>query len=165
MSALLAAGLLMVAVVGCSTKKDEDVSAAESTEAQDDSGADATSTTKDASGSDDSSDDGGADDGDGSLADLVGTCGAVSAMTVTLGLGSAFLTDEQKAQVEEQLDELQGKVPDEIQDDVETISSGADVDSLTELGEFLDSDEYKQAMDNITTWVQANCDMDGPFGG
>jgi hypothetical protein len=152
---LLAAGLLMFSVVSCSTKKNEDVSATSpSTEAQS-SGDDETSTTKKTTSTD------GGDSSDGSsVLDNLETCGAVSGLAVTLGLGAAFLSDDQQAELEQELEDLRGKVPDEIQDDIDTLQNGAaNADGFAELGEFLDSDEYREATDNIGQWLDENCNV------
>jgi hypothetical protein len=152
------AALLTVATVGCSSKSSDDVSAESSTTTEAPAGNDGegSSATNDDSSGDDTS-----GSGSGVLDDLQ-TCGSVSALAVTLGLGAAFLTDDQKAEVEQQLDELQGKVPDEIEGDIETLRNGAEnADSLQELGTFLDSDEYSQAMDNIGQYLEETCDIGG----
>jgi len=157
-TALCVAALLTVAVAGCSSSDSDDVSAERTTtEAPDDGNRDDDSTTNDDSPSDDENGSGGS----GVLDDLQ-TCGAVSALAVTLGLGAAFLTDDQKAELEQQLGDLQGRVPDDIQDDIDTLRDGTDdADSITELGEFLDSDEYRQAMDNIGEYLEETCDVTG----
>ena len=62
------------------------------------------------------------------------------------------LTDEQMAELEQQLDEIKGKVPADIQDDMDVISQGmADADGIVGLGEFLDSDEFKEAMPTFSS--------------
>jgi hypothetical protein len=177
MGALVVAGLILVAAAGCSSSGEDDGGSASdrssTSKLSSGSGGDDSSSTDDVSSSDDadssgSAGDRGGDDGDGGyddLSDLVGTCGAVGAVTVSLGLGAAFLTEDQKAELEGQLDELTAQVPDEIRGDVETVQQGAaQADSITEFTELLDSEEYRQAMENISAWVEANCNMESPFG-
>jgi len=164
-SALFMAGLLTVAVVGCSTKKSEDVSAgATTTEATSE---DETTTTKKSSttteGTDSTSD---SDSGDDvpALGDL-GDCLEVSLTYAGLFLGATFATDEQMAEIEQSLEEIKGKVPADIQDDMEVIAQGmADADGIVGLGEFMDSDEFKEADANIQAYFEETCNMDSDTG-
>jgi len=158
LSALLLAGLFLLAVVGCSTKSNEDVSAGSTTtDSQDDDDGDETTTTRRSSGTTD-------DDGSGpDIGDLpvLGDCLEVSLAYAGLFLGSAFASDEDKAELEQQLDEIKGQVPEDIQDDMDTIANGmANADGIIELGEFLDSDEYKEADANIKAYFETTCDLD-----
>lgn len=147
--ALLIAGLLFGTVVGCSTKSSDDIAfdRTTTTERQTDR-TDRTTTSSDGSAS--------------SELDDLQTCASVSALTVTLGLGAAFLSDEQRAELQQELDDLEGKVPEEIRDDLRAIRDGAaDADSLEELGAFLDSAEYETAIDNIEDYLDRVCDIPG----
>ncbi len=83
-----------------------------------------------------------------------------------LVLGATFATDEQKAELEQQLGEIKGKVPADIQDDMDVISQGmANADGFAELGQFLDSDEFKQADANIKQYFEQTCGTDSGSSG
>ena len=141
---LLAAGLLLFSVASCSTKKNEDLSASTSTEAESDN---ETNHDREAAHHDRRRLDSGSDASNDipALGDL-GDCLEVSLTYAGLFLGAAFATDEQKDELEQQLEDIRGKVPADIQDDMDTIQQGmADADGIVELGEFLESDEFKDA--------------------
>ena len=60
--------------------------------------------------------------------------------------------------MEQQLGEIKGKVPADIQDDMDVISQGmADADGIVELGKFFDSDEFKDADANIQQYFEDTC--------
>ena len=139
---LLAAGVLLFSAASCTTKKAEDVSAGSpSTEATNNDNGGETSTTKRSTTTTESSPTRASRTSSDipALGDL-GDCLEVSLTYAGLFLGATFATDDQKAELEQQLDEIKGKVPADIQDDMDTISQGmADADGIVELGEFLDS--------------------------
>lgn len=157
---LLAAGLLLLSVAGCTTKKNDDVSAGSaSTEAQSDAETSTTEKSTSTTGSASSADDG----SDSSIPDLgnLGDCLEVSLSYASLFLGAAFATDDQKAELEQQLDEIRGKVPADIQDDLDTIRQGMEnTDGIVELGEYLDSDEFKDADANVQAYFEETCGTD-----
>src|SRR4051812_21066294 len=157
---LLAAGVLLFSAASCTTKKAEDVSAGSpTTEARsgdEDGGTTSTTrrsttTTESQTGSSDSTPDIPA------LGDL-GDCLEVSLAYAGLFLGATFATDDQKEELEQQLGEIKGKVPADIQDDMDVIEQGmANADGIVELGQFLDSDEFKNADANIQQYFEDSC--------
>jgi hypothetical protein len=156
---LLAAGLLLFSVVSCSTKKKEDVSAGSATTEAQSTDDETTTTEKRTTTTDDSDSSDGSDSSDDipALGDL-GDCLEVSLTYAGLFLGATFATDDQKAELEEQLDDIRGKVPADIQDDMDTIQQGmSDADGIVELGEFLDSDEFEAADENIQEYFEETC--------
>jgi hypothetical protein len=114
--ALFIALVSVLTVASCSTKSNDSVSATTTAESR---GDDETTTTR-SSGTtedDDSSSDGGST-GSGSLS--LTECASAAVAFGTLSLG--FTGDEaQASELENQLNELQGKIPDQIRDDFETV--------------------------------------------
>ena len=154
---LLTAGLLLFSVVSCSTKKNEDLSASTSTEADSDND-ETTTTEKRPTTTDDDSSSGSDASNDIPALDNLGDCLEVSLTYAGLFLGATFATDEQKDELEQQLDDIRGKVPADIQDDMDTIQQGmADANGIVELGEFLDSDEFKDADANVQEYFTETC--------
>jgi hypothetical protein len=157
---LLAAGVLLFSAASCTTKKAEDVSAGSpSTEATNNDNGAGTSTTRRSTTTTERTTDSSASDGSDipALGDL-GDCLEVSLTYATLFIGATFATDDQKAELEQQLDQIKGKVPPDIRDDMDTISQGlADANSFTEYGQFLDSQEFKDANANIEQYFEETC--------
>jgi hypothetical protein len=161
--AIVVAALLALALVGCSSSdSDEEGVSTEADQAGSESGSRSESGASEGDSSGDGSSSGDATDPN----DLSGVLGqdAADCLEVTntysnvylsaLGLGAESDRDE----LEQQLEEIKGKVPADIQDDLQTIADGlADADGLVEIGEFFDSDEYKQADENFTTYLQDTC--------
>lgn len=151
--ALLTVGLLLAALVSCSSKDSSDVSSGPSSTESDAVGGDETPTTD---GSDSSAPDGSGDVGLFSGDD----CAAASTMFVTLGLGAAFLSDDQRAEIEQQLGDVRDKVPAEVQDDIETIRDGvANASNPSELGDFFDSPEFEEASGNLEQYLEQECGL------
>ena len=164
---LLVAGVLLFSAASCTTKTAEDVSAGSpSTEASNNDNGETSTTRRSTTTTVSESDAGDTDVSDiPALGDL-GDCLEVSLTYAGLFLGAAFATDEQRAELEQQLDEIKGKVPADIQDDMDVISQGmADADGIVGLGEFLDSDEFKEADANIQQYFEDSCGSDSGSSG
>ena len=165
---LLVAGVLLFSAASCTTKKAEDVSAGSATtEASDNGNGGETSTTKRSTTTTESTSASNRSDASDipALGDL-GDCLQVSLTYAGLFLGAAFATDDQKAELEQQLGDIKGKVPADIQDDMDVISQGmSDADGIVELGEFLDSNEFKDADANIQQYFEDTCGTDSGSSG
>ena len=151
---LLAAGVLLFSAASCTTKKAVDVSAESSTtEAHSSEGGGTTTSTRRTTTTESQSD---SSDIPG-LGDL-GDCLEVSLAYASIFITATFANDDQMNELEQQLDEIKGKVPADIQDDLDVISQGmADADGIAGVGEFLDSDEFKEADANIQQYFEESC--------
>jgi hypothetical protein len=165
---LLAVGVLLISAASCTTKKAEDVSAGSpTTEAGNQDSGGETSTTRRSTTTTERTTDSSESDTTNvpGLGDL-GDCLEVSLAYASLFLGATFATDDQKAELEQQLDEIKGKVPADIQDDMATISQGlADANGFAEYGQFLDSQEFKDANANIERYFEQTCGTDSGSSG
>jgi len=159
------AALVALAAVGCSSSsKDEenvsaDTSAEEASSGQRDSTKDegeAPSTTEDER--DGGSSSGGDTDlipGEGRFEDCM-EVGLTYAGIYLSALGAA--SDADREAIQRSLDEVKGKVPQDIQDDLQVVADGiAQADGFAEIGEFFESEEYKQADENITRYLEETC--------
>ena len=106
-----------------------------------------------------------------------------SIFTSAMG-GSSMLDDAQKQQLEDNISELESKVPSELEDDIATISAAyeayfealGDFDisdlanpdnagDIAKAGEKLDSTEVKEAQQNLEDFFKENCpSMSGSLG-
>jgi hypothetical protein len=168
---LLLAGLLVFAGA-CGGGSDKDESSSEEVSATVPSDADTGSDT--GSDSSDEGSDVSADDFlDSDCQDAVAAYASI--FTTAMG-GSAMLDDAQKQELEDNIADLEGKVPDELEDDIATISDAyeayfsalGDLDlsdlvnpenasKLEEAGEKLDSSEVEEAQQNIEAFFEENC--------
>jgi hypothetical protein len=172
---LLLAGLLVFAGA-CGGGSDKDESSSEAVSATVPSDADTGS---------DSSDDGSDLSADDFLdSDCQNAVAAYASIFTTAMGGSTMLDDAQKQELEDNIADLEGKVPDELEDDIATISDAyeayfsalGDLDlsdlvnpenasKLEEAGEKLDSSEVEEAQQNIESFFEENCpSMAGSFG-
>ncbi|HEY6532682.1 MAG TPA: hypothetical protein VIY72_10270 [Acidimicrobiales bacterium] len=106
-----------------------------------------------------------------------------SIFTSALG-GSSMVDDAQKQELEDSIDELQSKVPEELEDDIATISDAyqsyfevlgdfkvsdlanpENASKFEEAGEQLNSSEVEEAQQNIEDFFKENCpSMSGSLG-
>ena len=136
---------------------------------------------------DSSSDDGSSSDGDsssdvpdlGNMGDCVEAAAAFAQVTL-IPLGLTFgATEEDLAELQDSLDELDASIPDEVKDDYEVlrdayaefgeVMSGVDftdpgamldpdtADAMEEAGALLETPEVQEATDNIDAYFSENC--------
>lgn len=121
-------------------------------------------------------------DGDG--VDIPGVLGGdclefqLAYSTLSLSAFSAGADEAQQQELEEALDEMGGKVPDEIADDFEVVSdayreamqiylqsggvvggagAGPSSEDIERADEILAAPEVVEAQENINTWLEQNC--------
>lgn len=160
--ALVVAGVLALAAVGCSSStKDEENVSSDTTERAAASEEEATETTpaeEEESSSEGGSSSGGDTDlvpGEGSFEDCL-EVGLTYAGIYLSALGLA--TEEDRKQLEQTVEDIKGKVPEDIQDDLQVIADGiAEADGLAGISEFFETDEYKQADENIQRYLEETC--------
>lgn len=165
LGALVLAGMLLAGLVGCSSsKKTEDVKSEGTTEETKDDSKDkkdesTDKTTDDAE--DDSTDDTSADDGDDSSSGVplsFEDCLEVSLTYAGIYLSTLSFDESAKTELEAAIDEIGGKVPDDIKDDLQVIADGiAESNDFVEISEFFETDEYKEADANITEYLDEVC--------
>jgi hypothetical protein len=163
LTAVLAGILLALALVGCtSSDSDEEGVSTEADRASSESGSQSGASSEDDSSSGDGSSSGDATDSS-DLSDVLGE-DASNCLEVSLAYGSIYLSalglgsEGDRAEIERQIEEIRGKVPEDIRDDLQTIEEGlSEADGLAGIGEFFESDEYKQADENITTYLEETC--------
>lgn len=172
LTALVTATVLALALVGCTSSNSDEEGV--STEASQDAGSggnDSSSGGDSSSGADSSSGDasspGDATTDSSDLSDILGE-DAGDCLEVSLTYASIYLSalglasDADRQELQDQVDQIKGQVPEDIQDDMQTIADGiANADGLVEVGEFFDSEEYQQADENITRYLEETC----PTGG
>lgn len=143
---LLAAVALVVSVAGCSTKKNEDVSADSST----------TETERSTSTTEDAVTDSSVTSGDADGSDLE-QCESVSLLIGGLTAGNVVPDD---SELQQKIEDAKQNVPDDLQDDIQTIQDGfQDADGIVGWGQFLTSDEYADAAANLQQYLTDNCDV------
>lgn len=160
LTALGVAGALVLSLGACSKSNDTSTANSSTTTAKSEGGDKSTTTKKESSGDDEKSTTTKKDSSDDSMPDLgnLGDC-----MNVAVTYGGLFLNilggssaDVEKAKQE--LEQMKSEVPEEIQDDLDVIASGLTPDkNIMELGEFMDSDEFKEADANIQKYLDENC--------
>jgi hypothetical protein len=170
------AALMLVALVGCSTKDAETVSARD-TITNDSEASDATTASR--SIDDDVTANGRGESTDlPDLADLDQCLEASMAFFALLALPLSFMTgvsDEDLAELEENLGELEGSVPADVQDDYDTLAEayrefaeamqgvGRNVfdpgyaDQIEAAGERLDAPAVVEAQDRISEYFDEIC--------
>jgi len=165
------AALLALALLGgaaaCSSS---DGDSAEKTDKESSTTTEEATSSEDASGgagasSGDASSEDPASDGEMNLDDVLGgdfgNCMEVGAQYASV-LMAVLGGDEAMQQAMDDLDAIKGEVPEDIQDDLDVIASGlADTNGIIEAGEFMDSDEYKEADKNITAYLEETCGSAG----
>lgn len=159
LTALGVAGALVLSLGACSKSNDTSTANSSTTAAKSDSGDKSTTTKKESSGDDKSTTTkkSSSDDSMPNLGNL-GDC-----MNVAVTYGGLFLNilggnsaDVEKAK--EELEKMKSEVPEEIQGDLDVIASGLTPDkNIMELGEFMDSEEFKTADANIQKYLDENC--------
>jgi hypothetical protein len=153
--AVMMACMLVVALAGCSKKKSDDSAANASSTTTTASSSDNSSTTTTSGSSTDASDLNNALDGLGASGDCIAIASSYAAIYLS-ALGAS--DDATKQQLEDQLNQIKGKVPSNIQSDLDVIANGIrNADGLTGLGKFFDSDEYKKANQEITDYLDQTC--------
>jgi hypothetical protein len=166
--ALLVAAVLALAAAGCSSSsKDEENVSSGTTERASAPEEEATGTTpaedeegssSDGGSSDDGSSEGGDTDlipGEGRFEDCL-EVGMTYAGIYLSALGLA--TEEDRKQLEQTVEDIKGKVPEDIKDDLQVVADGiAEADGLTGISEFFETDEYKQADENIQRYLEETC--------
>jgi hypothetical protein len=166
--ALLVAFVSLLSLAACSTKSNDSLSATTTTESRTGEDDDTTTTTR-------SSSSGTSGSGQGSPAPLSLTeCAQAAAAFAALGLG--FGGDSGQAQeLENELNELETKIPDQIRDDFETVRNAyqAYFDALRDAGgnifdpdvqqqledasDELDKPEVEAASDRISDYFSNTC--------
>lgn len=153
LSALVALALVG-ALAGCAKKSDTATSVESSTTTTSESKA-STTTTSSSSGS--SSNGTIPDLGNlGNLSECLKVAGTYASLF--LGLLSPNASDSDKAQVQQQLDEIKAQVPADVQKDLQTIEDGLkSSNSFSDIAKFLDSDKFKSADANVQKYLDQQC--------
>lgn len=165
--ALALALLVLGSMVGCSSEKSSDDDAEKTTTTEERSSSDDESDSAGDSGDsdgDDESDSGGDESGGDdsssgvpmSMEDCIELSVAYGTIYVNaLGVG---LDDAEREELNQALDEIHGKIPPEIQDDLDVVREGLEgASSFREVTEFFESEEYREADSNITSYFAENC--------
>lgn len=72
------------------------------------------------------------------------------------------VSNADKAKIQSALDDMKANVPSSIADDIETIESGLKgANSVTEVADFLSSDQFTKANDAITNYLTVECNKVG----
>jgi hypothetical protein len=77
-------------------------------------------------------------------------------------LAGGQVSNADKAKIQSSLDEMKANVPDSIKDDIETIDSGIkDANSISDVSDFLSSEKFNTASENINTYLTTECNKIG----
>jgi len=153
LSALVALALVG-ALAGCAKKSDTATSVESSTTTTASESRASTTTTSSSSSSGSSSSDTIPDLGN--LSECLKVAGTYASLF--LGLLSPNSSDSDKAQVQQQLDEIKAQVPSDVQKDLQTIEDGLkDANSFSDVAKFLDSDKFKSADANVQKYLDQKC--------
>jgi hypothetical protein len=178
LAGLLLAGTMVFGMTACGGGSDKDESSSKA-----ESSATAPAASDDSSSSSDDADTPSA--GDFLDSDCQDAVAAYSTIFTSAMGGSSMLSDEEKQQLEDNIDDLEGKVPSELEDDIAVIADAyqayfealgdldlsdmvnnqGNVKDIEEAGEKIESDEVKDAQANIEAFFDENCpSMSGAFG-
>jgi hypothetical protein len=151
LGALLAVGMVVVALAGCSTTKNEDVASDSSESSTSSTETERSTSTTAGSDAGSSSDDG------GSGASDLDQCQAVSLLLGGLTASGAVPDD---SELQQQIEDAKQNVPEDLQDDIQVIADGfQDADGIVGWGQFIASDEYRDAATNLQQYLTDNCDV------
>ena len=170
LAGLLLAGTMVFGMTACGGGSDKDES---SSKAESSATVPAASSNGSSSSDDESSNASASDFLDSDCQDAVAAYTSIFASAFG---SSSMLSDEDKQQMEDNLEDLEGKVPSELEDDISTISDAyrgyfeaigdmnitemmkpENASRIDEATEKIDSAEVTEAQENIESFFRENC--------